>query len=82
MGPPASDRVTRVRSYSGATLRLPSFAYGDFTLCVLTFQSCSAKLPAALWWSSTPIASYRFGLFPVRSPLLGKSMFLSLPTGT
>ena len=26
--------------------------------------------------------SARFGLFPVRSPLLGKSMFLSLPPGT
>ena len=26
--------------------------------------------------------AYRFGLFPVRSPLLRKSMFLSLPPGT
>ena len=32
--------------------------------------------------SSTPTASSWFGLFPVRSPLLGKSMFLSLPSGT
>ncbi len=33
-------------------------------------------------WSATPVASYRFGLFPVRSPLLGKSIFLSLPMAT
>ena len=30
----------------------------------------------------TPVTSHRFGLFPVRSPLLRKSMFLSLPEGT
>ena len=30
----------------------------------------------------TPVTSHRFGLFPVRSPLLRKSMFLSLPKGT
>ena len=42
MGPPASDRVSRVRSYSGYTLHFLRFAYGDFTLCVRTFQSASA----------------------------------------
>ena len=30
----------------------------------------------------TPVTSHRFGLFPVRSPLLRKSRFLSLPEGT
>ena len=38
---PASDRVTRVRSYSGYTLKLRRFVYGTITLCGLTFQSCS-----------------------------------------
>jgi hypothetical protein len=32
--------------------------------------------------SATPEASFWFGLFPFRSPLLRKSMFLSLPPGT
>ena len=30
----------------------------------------------------TPVINHRFGLFPFRSPLLRKSMFLSLPKGT
>ena len=42
MGPPASDRVTRVRSYSGSTLHLVHFAYGTFTPCGLPFQASSA----------------------------------------
>ena len=42
MGPPASDRVTRVRSYSGSTLHLVHFAYGTFTPCGLPFQAGSA----------------------------------------
>jgi hypothetical protein len=32
--------------------------------------------------STTPETSFRFGLFPFRSPLLRKSIFLSLPSGT
>ena len=32
--------------------------------------------------SATPETSFRFGLFPFRSPLLRKSIFLSLPSGT
>ena len=42
MGPPASDRVTRVRSYSGSALHLVGSAYGTFTPCGLPFQACSA----------------------------------------
>ena len=82
MGPPASDRVSRVRSYSGATLHLVDFVYGDFTLYVRTFQISSTINTMRDEWSTTPIVNYRFGLFPVRSPLLRKSMFLSLPPGT
>ena len=42
VGPPASDRVPRVRSYSGSTLHLFDFAYGNITLYVRSFQNCSA----------------------------------------
>ena len=31
---------------------------------------------------TTPNPKIRFGLFPLRSPLLGESSFLSLPPGT
>ena len=61
-----------------------AFAYGTVTLCGLPFQ-CSS---ASRWLShvegpSTPQGeSPRFGLFPFRSPLLGKSRFLSFPAVT
>ena len=58
------------------------FVYGDFTLFVRTFQISSTINFISFKRSATPIVNYRFGLFPVRSPLLGKSMFLSLPPGT
>jgi len=32
--------------------------------------------------SATPEINFWFGLFPFRSPLLRKSIFLSLPPGT
>ena len=82
MVPPASDRVTRVRSYSGATRASSVFAYGDFTLCVEAFQPASANLLGPMLWSTTPMINHWFGLFPLRSPLLGKSSFLSFPPVT
>ena len=70
-------------------LRYPSggcttVAYGTVTLYGLPFQ-CSS---ASRWLShvegpTTPQGkSPRFGLFPFRSPLLGKSSFLSFPAAT
>ena len=44
MGPPASDRVPRVRPYSGSCPVSHVFAYGSFTLYALTFQPCSANM--------------------------------------
>ena len=41
MGPPASDRGSRVRSYSGSTLLPVNFVYGTFTPFGLPFQTCS-----------------------------------------
>ena len=77
---------------------LVSFAYGAITLCGSTFQTSSARhqifdsiagpqrlrrLPA------TPphqllrdMTVWRFGLFPVRSPLLRESLLLSFPRAT
>ena len=49
------------------------------------FPECSAHDQRATAWSYNPrYASPHtgFGLFPVRSPLLGESLLFSLPTGT
>ena len=99
MVPAGSDRVSRVRPYSGTRQgRDRSFAYGTFALCGGSFQTlplprsfvtpppqCSAVKPSP----TTPtrlelhlITPDRFGLFPVRSPLLRESRFLSLRLGT
>ena len=48
MGPPASGRVPRVRSYSGYILRPLVFRYGAFTLYGGTFQSSSPNNPTCV----------------------------------
>ncbi len=73
-----------------------SFTYGAITLFGRSFQnvlldslySCAISI-LHLVAPTTPhtqrIEAYtciRFGLFPLRSPLLGESIFLSLPEGT
>ena len=83
MVPPASHRISRVLRYSGAGLLSSGFAYGSFTLFGGAFQRASATLPQCV----LPVHNPRehapwFGLFPFRSPLLRKSMFLSFPPGT
>ena len=75
-------RVSRVPWYSGYCCPYADFGYGAFTLYRRSFQCrspvfvCNVRSPnpktLALW----------FGLFPVRSPLLRKSIFLSLPPAT
>ena len=76
----------------------PLFVYGPVTLCGASFQMLrlsgrflTSRPPCAAVQSSpaTPdvqrshaIRTNRFRLFPVRSPLLGKSSFLSLPRVT
>jgi hypothetical protein len=75
-----------------------AFAYGAVTLCRSTFQLIrlagwfvTSRLPrgGATLAPATPpekrpraITLRRFGLFPVRSPLLGESLLLSFPGGT
>ena len=64
--------------------RCPSdFAYEAFTPSGLLSQNSSAIFLLRFPQSSTPTDFVcRFGLFPFRSPLLRKSIFLSLPPGT
>ena len=55
------------------------FGYGDVTLCVVSFHTLllSSEIPRR--GPTTPEASFRFGLFRFRSPLLTESiLFLFL----
>ena len=58
-----------------------AFTYRAFTFYGGAFQLSSLNLLFSLS-ARTPETSSWFGLFPFRSPLLGKSIFLSLPPGT
>ncbi len=74
------------------------FAYGIFTLCdrpsqwrsamsaVSDFAGARKRSPARPYNSHTAtvhaLARCEFGLFPVRSPLLGESRLFSFPPGT
>jgi hypothetical protein len=82
---PDSHRVPRVPWYSGAVCATFDFAYGAITLYGQVFQpvllsNCGSRDDGP----TTPHASKgaRFGLFPVRSPLLGKSLLFSFPEVT
>lgn len=71
MVPPYSIRISRVPTYSSLPT-YTSFQIQDYHLLWLAFPSHSLK-------------TYRFvvtGLFPFRSPLLGKSRLISFPLGT
>jgi hypothetical protein len=73
------------RPTQGTLQRQPAFAYGPVTLCGRPFQivllaNClvtPVEGPTTPRWKPP-----RFGLFPVRSPLLRKSIFLSVPAVT
>ena len=66
------------------------FAYGDFTLSVGPSQTLRLSTGFLTARGRPPNASYNpthgmhawFGLFPLRSPLLGESRLISLPAGT
>ena len=86
-----SHRISRVLWYLGdQTGSQRAFAYRTFTLCGPPFQT----VRLACWFvtprpcdpldPATPLHASVLGfrLFPVRSPLLGESIFLSLPGGT
>ena len=57
-----------------------AFVYRIITFCDGTFQTLRLAVVNTMLWSRNPEARRpRFGLLPVRSPLLGKSIFLSFP---
>ena len=79
---PDSDRIARVPSYLGCRLGALTETTGlSPSLARLSrrvrFRSCTR-----LRGPSTPGPKARFGLFPVRSPLLGESHMMSFPPGT
>ncbi len=63
---------------------LQDFAYGAITLYGRPFQTALLSIQVSHRGPTTPegIASRRFRLFPVRSPLLGESLLFSVPGGT
>ena len=85
MVPDNSTGIPRVPAYSGGILNIASFAYRAFTSFGPTFQSVPLAVNITYDAPITPahaLRHRRFGLFPVRSPLLGESCLLSLPAGT
>ena len=84
MVPVDSDKISRVSPYSGYLTEFIIFRLQDCHLLWSSFPTCST----ILWISYSlcvvlqPQLVSWFGLFPFRSPLLRKSIFLSLPPVT
>src|SRR6266478_3309548 len=80
MDPVDSDSLSRVESYSGAGYMTFLCRLRDYHPLWSIFPDGSARVLAL-----TPVLqprrdeSHRFRLFPFRSPLLRKSLFLSFP---
>ena len=77
---PDSDRVSRAPPYSGYCYESIRFGYAAFTLCDSPSQKILLQidlLPTQCRSPTTPLM--RFGLFPVRSPLLRESLLISVP---
>ena len=55
MVPPASDRVPRVRPYSGVICVSSVFVYRTFTFCGVTFQLSSTNIPQSRSMILNPI---------------------------
>ena len=83
MGLPRSDRVPRVPSYSGNARGFITFTYRAITVYGRTFQIV-LLVNSHPTLRPEPLATVvtRFGLVPVRSPLLGESLLLSFPEVT
>ena len=81
---PASRGVPRAPRYSGVVSLAFRFGYGAFTRFGGAFQLPSPTSGLALLTSLQPPSGKpeRFGLFPLRSPLLGESRLISFPSGT
>ena len=82
---PDSHRVSRVPWYSGAVCATFDFEYGAITLYGQVFQPVRLSNHGSRYdGPTTPPApkGWWFGLVPVRSPLLRKSLLFSLPRVT
>ena len=86
MVPADSHRVPRAPRYSGYRYASRNYGYGAVILCGAAFQRLPLDTQVQSPGPTTPARptrdTHRFGLFPVRSPLLGESLLFSLPTGT
>ena len=84
MVPADSDKISRVSPYSGYLIELITFRLQDYHLLKFGFPTNSTML----WICDSyikvlqPQNEFWFGLFPFRSPLLRKSIFLSFPPVT
>ena len=75
--------VSRTTTYSGASTVISTFTYRTVTCCGAAFQPLRFEEMNPKNWSYNPeTQASRFGLIPVRSPLLGDSTSLSIPPGT
>ena len=70
-------QVALLRIFSTGTGLSPSAARRSFRFPSISFRPLSAPITPA-----RALRHRRFGLLPVRSPLLGESFLLSLPAGT
>ena len=75
MDPPASNRVSRVRSYSGVTSLASIFVYGDFTLFVSTFQLYSTDFHSLCCDPQPHIHVCGLASFPFARRYLGNRCF-------
>ena len=86
MVPADSHRVSRAPRYSGYRMPPRLFGYGAVILCGATFQTLPLETRQHDRGPTTPAPrqshARRFGLVPVRSPLLGESLLFSSPGGT
>ena len=84
MVPVDSDKISRVSPYSGYLTEFIIFRLQDCHLLWSSFPACSTILWIyhSLCVVLQPQLVSWFGLFPFRSPLLRKSIFLSLPPAT
>ena len=80
MVPAVSRRIPRAPRYSGYRYARSSFGYGAVTRYGRPFQTVPLASPVRLRGPTTPATPgrRRFGLLPVRSPLLGELTFCSL----
>ena len=84
MGPVDSDKVTRASPYSGYHKEFVAFRLQGYHLLSLSFPEYSTILQIfdSMLMVLQPQHECWFGLFPFRSPLLRKSIFLSFPPVT